>query len=169
MTLVAGVDTSTQSTKVLVCDADTGAVLREGRAGHPDGTEVAPAHWWHAFEEATAGGLLDGVAAIGVGGQQHGMVLLDEAGEVVRDALLWNDTRPPAPPRTSSPSCPAARPAGRRPPAAAGGELHRHQAALGGPARAGGRGARRGRRPAARLDHAPAARRQGRRTDDRSR
>ncbi|GAA4246474.1 xylulokinase [Dactylosporangium darangshiense] len=93
MTLVAGVDTSTQSTKVLVCDADTGAVLREGRAGHPDGTEVAPAHWWHAFEEATAGGLLDGVAAIGVGGQQHGMVLLDEAGEVVRDALLWNDTR----------------------------------------------------------------------------
>ncbi|GAA3457146.1 xylulokinase [Dactylosporangium matsuzakiense] len=93
MTLVAGVDTSTQSTKVVVCDADTGAVVREGRAGHPDGTEVAPAHWWTAFQEATAGGLLDGVAAIGVGGQQHGMVLLDEAGEVVRDALLWNDTR----------------------------------------------------------------------------
>ncbi|WP_433217069.1 xylulokinase [Dactylosporangium sp. CS-047395] len=93
MTLVAGVDTSTQSTKVLVCDADTGAVVREGRAAHPDGTEVAPAHWWTAFQEATAGGLLDGVAAIGVGGQQHGMVLLDEAGNVVRDALLWNDTR----------------------------------------------------------------------------
>ncbi|MFG2037079.1 xylulokinase [Dactylosporangium sp. NPDC048998] len=93
MTLVAGVDTSTQSTKVLVCDADTGAVLREGRAGHPDGTEVAPEHWWRAFQAATAGGLLDGVAAIGVGGQQHGMVLVDEAGEVVRDALLWNDTR----------------------------------------------------------------------------
>jgi xylulokinase len=93
MTMVAGVDTSTQSTKVLVCDADTGAVLREGRAGHPDGTEVAPEHWWRAFQEATAGGLLDGVAAIGVGGQQHGMVLLDEAGAVVRDALLWNDTR----------------------------------------------------------------------------
>ncbi|WP_433614415.1 xylulokinase [Dactylosporangium sp. CA-139114] len=93
MTLVAGVDTSTQSTKVLVCDADTGAVVREGRAGHPDGTEVAPEHWWSALREATAGGLLDGVAAIGVGGQQHGMVLLDEAGAVVRDALLWNDTR----------------------------------------------------------------------------
>ncbi|MER7281306.1 xylulokinase [Dactylosporangium sp. NPDC000244] len=93
MTLVAGVDTSTQSTKVLVCDADTGAVVREGRAGHPDGTEVAPEHWWTALQEATAGGLLDGVAAVGVGGQQHGMVLLDEAGEVVRDALLWNDTR----------------------------------------------------------------------------
>ncbi len=91
--LVAGVDTSTQSTKVLVCDADTGEVVREGRAGHPDATEVAPAHWWQAFAQATDGGLLDGVAAIGVGGQQHGMVLLDEAGDVVRDALLWNDTR----------------------------------------------------------------------------
>ncbi|MET7426253.1 xylulokinase [Dactylosporangium sp. NPDC005555] len=91
--LVAGVDTSTQSTKVLVCDADTGAVVREGRAGHPDATEVDPAHWWRAFGEATRDGLLDGVAAIGVGGQQHGMVLLDEAGDVVRDALLWNDTR----------------------------------------------------------------------------
>jgi xylulokinase len=93
MTLVAGVDTSTQSTKVLVCDADTGAVLREGRAAHPDGTEVAPEHWWRALRAATAGGLLDGVAAISVGGQQHGMVLLDGDGEVVRDALLWNDTR----------------------------------------------------------------------------
>jgi xylulokinase len=93
VTLVAGVDTSTQSTKVLVCDADTGDVVRQGRSGHPDATEVAPAEWWRAFGEATAGGLLDGVAAIGVGGQQHGMVCLDEDGAVVRDALLWNDTR----------------------------------------------------------------------------
>jgi xylulokinase len=93
VTLVAGVDTSTQSTKVLVCDAETGAVLREGRAGHPDATEVDPAAWWRAFEEATADGLLDGVAAIAVGGQQHGMVCLDADGTVVRDALLWNDNR----------------------------------------------------------------------------
>src|SRR5262245_32006006 len=91
--LVAGVDCSTQSTKVLVCDADTGTVLREGRASHPDTTEVDPRVWWEAFETATAGGLLDGVAAVGVGGQQHGMVCLDEADAVVRDALLWNDTR----------------------------------------------------------------------------
>ncbi|GAB2758977.1 xylulokinase [Amycolatopsis magusensis] len=91
-TLVAGVDSSTQSAKVVVCDAETGAVVREGRAAHPDGTEVDPKHWWTAFTEA-ANGLLDGVAAIGVGGQQHGMVALDEAGEVVRPALLWNDTR----------------------------------------------------------------------------
>lgn len=43
MTLVAGIDSSTQSCKVLVCDAATGEVVREGRADHPDGTEIAPA------------------------------------------------------------------------------------------------------------------------------
>ncbi|MBM6401879.1 xylulokinase [Phycicoccus sonneratiae] len=91
--LVAGVDTSTQSCKVAVCDAETGEVVRLGRGTHPDATEVDPAHWWRAWEEATAGGLLDGVSALAVGGQQHGMVLLDEADEVVRPALLWNDTR----------------------------------------------------------------------------
>ena len=93
LNLVAGVDSSTQSTKIVVCEAETGTVVREGRAGHPDGTEVDPEHWWRAFGEASAGGLLDGVAAIGVGGQQHGMVTLDDSGAVVRPALLWNDTR----------------------------------------------------------------------------
>jgi xylulokinase len=92
MALVAGVDSSTQSTKVVVCDADTGMVVREGRAAHPDSTEADPALWWAALEEASAG-LLDDVGAIGVGGQQHGMVCLDAQGEVVRPALLWNDTR----------------------------------------------------------------------------
>jgi xylulokinase len=91
--LVAGVDTSTQSCKVAVCDAETGEVVRLGRGTHPDATEVDPAHWWSAWEEATSGGLLDGVEALAVGGQQHGMVLLDDADEVVRPALLWNDTR----------------------------------------------------------------------------
>ncbi|MBM7085636.1 xylulokinase [Micromonospora humidisoli] len=91
-TLVAGVDSSTQSTKVVVCDAGTGEVLRTGRAPHPDGTEVDPRSWWTAYQQASAG-LLDGVAAIGVAGQQQGMVCLDEAGEVVRPAILWNDTR----------------------------------------------------------------------------
>jgi xylulokinase len=90
--LVAGIDSSTQSTKVVVCDARTGEILRTGRAAHPDGTEVDPAVWWDAFSEATKG-LLDGVEAIGVAGQQHGMVTVDEGGAVVRPALLWNDTR----------------------------------------------------------------------------
>ena len=92
-TLVAGVDSSTQSTKVLVVDAASGAVLREGRAAHPDGTEIDPEHWWQALLAASSGGLLEGVEAIGVAGQQHGMVALDEIGNVVRPALLWNDTR----------------------------------------------------------------------------
>lgn len=92
-TLVAGVDSSTQSTKVVVCDAETGEVVRTGRAPHPDGTEVDPRHWWDAYQQATADDLFDGVAAIAVGGQQHGMVTLTENDEIVRDALLWNDTR----------------------------------------------------------------------------
>jgi xylulokinase len=91
--LVAGVDSSTQATKVVVRHADTGALVGEGRAPHPDGTQVDPAAWWQALEAATDGGLLDDVAAIAVGAQQHGMVCLDEAGQVVRPALLWNDTR----------------------------------------------------------------------------
>jgi len=89
--LVAGVDCSTQATKVVVCDASTGEVLREGRAPHPDATQVDPAEWFRAWEIASDG-LLDGVEAISVGGQQHGMVLLDADGEVVHPAVLWNDT-----------------------------------------------------------------------------
>jgi xylulokinase len=89
---VAGVDSSTQSCKVVVCDADTGEVLAQGRSAHPDGTEVAPAAWLAALHDA-GDGLLDDVDAVAVAGQQHGMVALDAAGEVVRPALLWNDTR----------------------------------------------------------------------------
>ncbi|KAB1915071.1 xylulokinase [Micromonospora sp. AMSO31t] len=94
MPLVAGVDSSTQSCKVVVRDAETGALVRQGRAPHPEGTEVDPHAWWDALRAAVAeaGGLAD-VAAVAVGGQQHGMVCLDDAGQVVRPALLWNDTR----------------------------------------------------------------------------
>ena len=94
MTLVAGVDSSTQTCKVVIRDADTGALVRSGRASHPDGTEVDPAAWWEALQEAVAdAGGLDDVAAISVAAQQHGMVVLDADGEVIRPALLWNDTR----------------------------------------------------------------------------
>ena len=94
MTLVAGIDSSTQSCKVLICDADTGDVVREGRAVHAEGTEVAPALWEAAAQAAVgaAGGFAD-VEAVSVGAQQHGMVCLDTAGDVVRPALLWNDVR----------------------------------------------------------------------------
>ncbi|MEA5154304.1 xylulokinase [Raineyella sp.] len=92
--LVAGVDSSTQSCKVMIRDADTGALVRSGAARHATGTEVDPEVWLRAFREAIrqAGGLED-VKAISVGGQQHGMVTLDEDGTVVRNAILWNDTR----------------------------------------------------------------------------
>jgi xylulokinase len=94
MPLVAGVDSSTQSCKVVIREASTGALQRTGTAVHPPGTSVNPQAWWDALQTATeAAGGLDDVAAIAVGGQQHGMVCLDEDGAVVRDALLWNDTR----------------------------------------------------------------------------
>lgn len=92
--LIAGVDSSTQSVKVVIRDAESGQIVREGRASHPDGTEIEPAHWLHGLNTAIseAGGLLD-VDAISIAGQQHGMVALDEEGAVIRPALLWNDTR----------------------------------------------------------------------------
>jgi len=91
--LVAGVDSSTQSCKVVVVDAITGEVVREGRAPHPDATVVDPEVWWQAFLAAVrdAGGIED-VAAISVSGQQHTPVFLDDTGRVVRDSPLWNDT-----------------------------------------------------------------------------
>ena len=92
--IIAGVDSSTQSVKVVIRDALTGELLREGRAPHPEGTEVDPGLWKSALDAAIvhAGGL-DGVSAISIAGQQHGMVALDNDGEVIRPALLWNDTR----------------------------------------------------------------------------
>jgi len=92
--LVAGIDSSTQSVKVVIRNLVTGELVREGRASHPDGSEVDPQAWWDALQSAikSAGGI-DDVAAISICAQQHGMVALDAAGEVIRPALLWNDTR----------------------------------------------------------------------------
>jgi xylulokinase len=92
--LVAGVDSSTQSVKIVIREANTGELVREGRAAHLDGTEIDPALWRSALDTAisNAGGL-DGVDAISIAGQQHGMVALDSDGAVIRPALLWNDTR----------------------------------------------------------------------------
>jgi len=92
--LVAGIDSSTQSVKIVIKDAASGELIREGKAAHPDGTEVNPSAWWSALNQAIekAGGLSD-VSAISVAAQQHGFIALDEKGEVIRDALLWNDLR----------------------------------------------------------------------------
>ena len=90
--LVAGVDSSTQSVKVVVRDLETGELIREARGSHPDGTEIDPAIWFNELTKSLSG-LLDDVEVIGVGAQQHGMVVTDENNDVVRSALLWNDTR----------------------------------------------------------------------------
>ncbi|MDQ0989384.1 xylulokinase [Streptomyces sp. V3I7] len=97
--LVVGVDTSTQSTKVLVVDAATGQVVASGRAPHTvssgAGRESDPRQWWDALCEALhqCGEAAHEAAAVSIGGQQHGLVTLDADGEPVRPALLWNDVR----------------------------------------------------------------------------
>lgn len=98
--LVAGVDSSTQSVKVTIRDAKTGEQVGFARAPHPDATEVDPEIWVSALSAALTDALasVEGrsdaeLVGIGVAAQQHGMVLLDEDDQVVRPALLWNDTR----------------------------------------------------------------------------
>ena len=98
-TLIAGVDCSTQSTKVVVVDSENGEIVGTGRAQHTvtgtDGArETHPDVWWEALCGALAQtGLADRIAAISIAGQQHGLVCLDAAGRPLRPALLWNDTR----------------------------------------------------------------------------
>ncbi|WP_327351586.1 xylulokinase [Streptomyces sp. NBC_01304] len=100
---VAGVDSSTQSTKVLIVDAATGHVVARGQAPHTvspgadgGGRESDPRQWWEALVEAVrrCGPAAHQVAAVSVGGQQHGLVTLGSDGAPVRPALLWNDVRP---------------------------------------------------------------------------
>jgi len=93
MPIVAGVDSSTQSVKVVLRDADTGELVAQASEPHPDGTEVDPKAWEVALESALAKVDQYKIDAISIAGQQHGMVALDKNGEVLRKALLWNDTR----------------------------------------------------------------------------
>ena len=94
MSLVLGVDSSTQATKVEVRDAESGELVASGRAPHPavhpPRSEQDPQAWWDALVQARSG--LPAVAAVAVAGQQHGLVVLDADGAVVRPAKLWNDT-----------------------------------------------------------------------------
>jgi len=100
-----GIDCGTQGTKALVLDIHSGRVLGEGSAAHrlisgANGRrEQEPADWLQAFEQATAQALQQAgvsgreILGIGVSGQQHGLVLLDAKGEVLRPAKLWCDTQ----------------------------------------------------------------------------
>lgn len=94
--VVVGIDSSTQSCKVLVLDAVTGAELRSAKVPHPDGTSIDPRIWADALRSAwkqADPGSAGTVIGVGLAAQQHGMVALDSEGEPVFDALLWNDTR----------------------------------------------------------------------------
>lgn len=101
MGIVAGLDSSPDFTRIVVCDADTGAVLKQGYAPHPtEGPEgggrpsdVDPQAWLLSLGEAAGGGLLEGVQAIGVSAQQNAVVPLDQHGNTVRPALVGNDRR----------------------------------------------------------------------------
>src|SRR5256885_16241520 len=96
MALVLGIDSSTQSTKALVTDAETGAVVGAGRAAHPDGTEVDPDAWWLACQEAigqATAALTEPVQAVAVGRQPPRTVTADAAHDLVRPALPWGRTR----------------------------------------------------------------------------
>ncbi|MFD7661566.1 FGGY family carbohydrate kinase [Streptomyces sp. NPDC059788] len=95
MGIVAGLDSSSESTRIVVCDADTGAVIRQGYAPHPaeKGHEIDPQAWLMSLGEAAGNGLLEGVQAIGVSAQQHGLLPLDSDGALVREALVGNDKR----------------------------------------------------------------------------
>ena len=99
--LVAGVDSSTQSTKVELRERDSGVLVDRASAPHaharwdPPVSEQDPDTWWTAlvdcfaqFTEADRAR----VGAISVAGQQHGLVLVEEDGAVLRPAKLWNDT-----------------------------------------------------------------------------
>jgi xylulokinase len=100
--VVAGVDSSTQSTTVLLRDADNGRIISVGRsahpATHPPTSEQAPDDWWAAFTTALAAARKagnvepDDIVAISIAAQCHGLVVLDAAGGIIRPAKLWNDT-----------------------------------------------------------------------------
>ena len=99
MPLVVGVDSSTSACKVQVRDVDTGAVVASGRAAHPatspPRSEQQPRDWEAAFHAACAEAGIPGArapVAVSVAAQQHGLVVLDDDGEVLRPAKFWNDT-----------------------------------------------------------------------------
>src|SRR5580658_1531528 len=104
-TLLIGIDSGTQSTRVLVVDANTGKVLASAAQAYDLIPNLAPGakeQHPHTWRDATASAMRQAlraarasaaeVKAIGVSGQQHGFVPLDSKGEVIRPAKLWNDT-----------------------------------------------------------------------------
>jgi xylulokinase len=97
-----GIDVGTSGTKALLVDPDSGTVLAHHTAAYPLSapqplwSEQDPADWWRATVDAVRAVRREStveVVAIGLTGQMHGLVLLDDAGAVLRPAILWNDQR----------------------------------------------------------------------------
>ncbi|MFM9108949.1 MAG: FGGY family carbohydrate kinase [Chloroflexota bacterium] len=88
-----GADSSTQSVKVVALDVQTGEIVSEGRARHSGADIQDPRDWWAALAAASRACMTPDLRplAISIGGQQHGCVTLDAAGEPVRPAPLWNN------------------------------------------------------------------------------
>lgn len=99
MTLVAGIDCSTQSTKVVVIDSEDGRLVASGRQTNPvhrngPASETDPEEWWRLLADALAQtGLAGEIGAISIAAQQLGLVTLDAAKRPMRRAILWDDTR----------------------------------------------------------------------------
>ena len=91
--VVLGVDSSTQSTKVVAVDLETGEELRIGHASHTGANRQNPCDWWDALVAAVRVAVTPDmeVRGISVAGQQHGLVTLDAQGQPVRPAPLWNN------------------------------------------------------------------------------
>ena len=104
MSHVIGIDVSTTATKAVLI-AEDGSVVGVGVAEygyetpHPLWSEQDPALWWDGAQAAirqvltTTGVSGEAVEAVGLTGQMHGLVLLDEDDRVLRPAILWNDQR----------------------------------------------------------------------------
>ncbi|MBL7005557.1 MAG: xylulokinase [Spirochaetia bacterium] len=101
MNITAGIDTGTQSTKVVFYDYDKKQIAASSSAQHnlisrDDGTREQQAEWWIEAIEACfsqiPAEIKESVRAIGVSGQQHGFVPVDAAGAVIRPVKLWCDT-----------------------------------------------------------------------------
>jgi xylulokinase len=98
VTLVAGVDSSTKSTKVVIVESDDGTIVASATSRHPatspPRSEQDPMSWWRALSKAwsACGPITRSVKAISIAAQQHGMVAVDADGNAVHPAKLWNDS-----------------------------------------------------------------------------
>jgi xylulokinase len=98
VTTLVGLDVGTTGVKALAITPD-GEVVASAEEGYglstpqPGWSEQDPEDWWQASQDALYRLGADDTAAIGLSGQMHGLVCLDDAGRVLRPAILWNDQR----------------------------------------------------------------------------